>query len=148
MTLKVKSTRFGELEIEETKIINMPEGMIGFSERRFTLLSPPNGPFHWLQSVDNPDLAFVVVDPKNCVIDYDVKLTAEEYRKLGLSWESEIVVFTLVTMDRNPLNVTINLLGPIILNPENMNAMQVVLENGKYSTRHPYFDAAVERKEG
>lgn len=142
MTLHVKSTRFGALEIEKCKIIDMPEGLIGFSERRFALLSPPGGPFHWLQSVDNPDLAFVVVDPKTCLADYDVRLTAEEYRKLGLSGESEIVVFTLVTMDKNPMNITINLLGPIVLNPENMNAMQVILEYGKYSTRHPYFESS------
>jgi len=139
MTLHVKSTRFGELEIEDGKVIEMPDGILGFNEKRFVLLSAGKGPFHWLQAVDNHDLAFVVVDPKTCVPDYEVKLTAEEYRKLGLEKKSETVVLTVVTLDKNPLNTTLNLMGPVILNPENMTALQIVLENGKYSTRHPYF---------
>ncbi len=129
------------MEIEESKIIIMPEGIIGFDEKRFTLLSSHNGPFHWLQAVDNPDLAFVVVDPKTSVADYDIKLTAEEYRKLGLSGNSQGVVLTLVTLNKNPMDITVNLLGPIVLNPNNMTALQIVLENGKYTTRHQYFSS-------
>ncbi len=141
MTLKVKSTRFGELEIEEGKIINMPEGVIGFPEKRFLLLSPEKGPFHWLQAVDNPDLAFVVADPKTCVEDYCLKLTPEECRKLGLDDGTHAVELAVVTMNSNPMEVTINLLGPIVFNPDNMTALQIVLENGNYTTRHPYFRA-------
>jgi flagellar assembly factor FliW len=147
MTKKIKSTRFGELEIEKNKLIEIPEGMLGFDERRFVILSPGNGPFHWLQSVDDPDLAFVVVDPRTSLHDYEVKLTVDEQKKLGLSKESEIVVLSVVTMAKNPLDITINLMGPIILNPGNMTAIQVVLESGKYSTRHPYFSGGPEGKE-
>lgn len=147
MTLKIKSTRFGELEIEKDKLIEMLEGMLGFSERRFVLLSPGNGPFHWLQAVDDPELAFVVVDPKTSLPDYEVKLTEEENKKLGMSKESEIVVLSVVTMAKNPLDITMNLMGPIIMNPANMTAVQIVLESGKYSTRHPYFSGGPERKE-
>lgn len=147
MSLKVKSTRFGELEIEHQKLIEMPDGMIGFEERRYVLLSPANGPFHWLQAVENPDLAFVVVDPKTSLPDYEVKLTLDEHKKLGLSKESEIVVLSVVTMAKSPLDITMNLMGPIILNPGNMTAMQVVLEGGKYSTRQPYFIGGPELKE-
>jgi flagellar assembly factor FliW len=139
MTLHVKSTRFGEQEIEDGKVIEMPDGILGFHEKRFVLLSSEKGPFHWLQAVDNPDLAFVVVDPKTCIPDYEVKLTAEEYRKLGLAQKSQTIILTVVTIDKNPLNTTLNLMGPIVLNPDNMNALQIVLESGKYSTRHPYF---------
>jgi flagellar assembly factor FliW len=139
MTIQVKSTRFGELGIEEGKIIYMPEGMVGFSESRFALLSPPNGPFHWLQAVDNPDLAFVVVDPKTVLPDYELKLTKDEYRKLELAEETETVVLALLTMAGNPLDITVNLLGPIVLNMENMKAIQVVLENSSYSTKHKFF---------
>jgi flagellar assembly factor FliW len=146
MMLTVKSSRFGELEIAKDKLIEMLDGMIGFKERRFVLLSPENGPFHWLQAVDNPDLAFIVVDPKTSVADYEVKLTIDEYKKLGMSTESEIVVLSVVTMAKNPLDITINLMGPIILNPVNMTAIQVVLESGNFSMRHPYFSSVSEFK--
>ena len=144
--IRVASTRFGELEIDADKVINMPEGMLGFNEQRYILLSSGSGPFCWLQAVDNPDLAFVVVDPQTAVPDFDVKLTADEYNYLGLFETGEIVVLTVVTMDRNPLDITINLLGPIVINPETMTAIQVVLEGNRYSTRHPYFDDALTKK--
>jgi len=146
MTIRVNSTRFGELEIEEKKVIKMPEGILGFAEQGFILLSSGSGPFCWLQAVDNPDLAFVVVDPQTAVPDFEVKLTADEYSHLGLFEKGETVILTVVTMGSNPLDITINLLGPIVINPETMTAIQVVLEGSRYSTRHPYFDDSLTRK--
>ncbi len=142
MALKFKSRRFGELEVEDDKVISMPDGILGFSERRFVLLSPKKGPFHWLQSVDNPDLAFVVTDPETVVGEYPVKLTKTEFEKLGLNQDTEIVVLALVTMSKNPYEITMNLLGPVIINPDNMTALQVVLEEKQFSVRHPYFQVS------
>jgi flagellar assembly factor FliW len=146
MMIRVVSTRFGELEIAADKVISMPGGMLGFNEKRYILLSSGTGPFCWLQAVDNPDIAFVVVDPQTAVPDFEVKLTADEYSQLGLRDNGEIVVLTVVTMDRNPLDITINLLGPIVINPETMTAIQVVFEGNRYSTRHPYFDNSLTKK--
>lgn len=139
--MKVKSARFGELETDESKVIEMPEGMLGFAEKRFILLTPANlTPFCWLHSVDNPDLAFVVVDAKHCAPDYTFALTAEECRKLELNEKSEAIYLLVVTMAPDPLDITVNLQGPIVLNPQRMIAKQVVLEGGAYTTRHPFFD--------
>lgn len=146
MIIRVASTRFGELEIEADKVINMPDGMLGFNEQRYILLSSGSGPFCWLQAVDNPDLAFVVVDAKTTVPEFEVKLTADEYRLLGFTGQAETVVLAVVTMASNPLDITINLLGPIVINPYAMTAIQVVLEGSRYSTRHPYFDDSLTKK--
>ncbi len=146
MTIRVNSTRFGELEIDANKVIKMPEGLLGFSEKNFILLSSGSGPFCWLQAVDNPDLAFVVVDPQTAVPDFEVKLTADEYSHLGLCEKGETVILTVVTMGSNPLDITINLLGPIVINPATMTAIQVVLEGSRYSTRHSYFDDSLTKK--
>jgi flagellar assembly factor FliW len=137
--VKVATTRFGELEIEDTKVIAMPDGMLGFRGKRYILLDPGKGsPFTWLQSVDNPGLAFVVVDPLRFFPDYRVKLTADEYQKLLLNEGDEIVFLTVVTMAREPENITVNLQGPVAVNPESMTARQIVLE-GNYLPRHPLF---------
>ena len=62
--MNVMTLRFGEIEIDESRIIEMPVGIIGFEDRRFVIISPDRyGQFFWLQSLDNPDLAFVVTDP-------------------------------------------------------------------------------------
>ena len=148
--LLVKSTRFGEQEVEESKIILMPGGMLGFSEeKRYVLLTPPKpGPFSWLQAVDNPHLAFVVVDAKECFPDHTFALTAEEFRSLELvDAQSEVIFLLVVTMAPNPRDITVNLQGPIVLNPDRMLARQIVLDGASYPSRHPFF-ASSSKNEG
>jgi flagellar assembly factor FliW len=133
--LRVKTTRFGELKIEDGKVIEMPDGMAGFSERHFIILNPEKGgPFCWFQALENPDLAFVVVEPARFAPDYQVKLTREEYDKLQLEPGDETVLLTTVTMNPDPRLITINLQGPIVINPVRMTARQVVLE-GNFPAR-------------
>jgi flagellar assembly factor FliW len=138
--VNVMTTRFGEVDIDVEKIIKIPDSLLGFTEKRFIVLLPDNyGQFFWLQSVDNPALAFVVTDPLSFIQDYEVKLTSEEYKKLKLTPESEVILLSLVTMAQDVKDITINLQGPIVVNPEKMVAKQIVLEDGKYKTKHPLF---------
>ena len=139
--MNVMTTRFGAVEIGDDRIIEMTDGMIGFAERRFILLSPDNnGRFFWFQSVDNPALAFVVTDPTAFVPGYDVTLTPDEYDKLKLDPESaEVILLAVTTISRETGDITINLQGPVVVNPKTMLAKQIVLENGKYELRYPLF---------
>jgi flagellar assembly factor FliW len=138
----IKSIRFGEREVEESKIILMPGGMLGFSEeKRYVLLTPPQpGPFLWLQAVDNPHLAFVVVHAKKSFPGCAFALTAEEFSSLGLvDAQSEVIFLLVVTLAPNPRDITVNLHGPILLNPDRMLARQIVLDGANYSSRQPFF---------
>lgn len=137
--MKIKTARFGELEIDEEKVIQMPDGMVGFRENRFMFLNPEKGPFCWLQAVENPELAFVVVDPTLFVPEYRVKLTQDEYDRLKIEGGDEIVLLSVVTMARDPRQITMNLQGPIVINPSRMIAKQIVLESVQAATRHPIF---------
>lgn len=144
--MKIATTRFGELEIEESRIIHMPDGIIGFEEKRFVILNPEKMPFCWFQAVDNPDMAFVVIDPTVFVPEYQVRLTREEYDRLEVRPDREVLVLALVTMAPDPGKITANLQGPIVLNPESMLARQIVLEDGNYGTRHPLFAKGEQRQ--
>ena len=138
--MRVQTTRFGEQEVDDDKVIRMPEGMLGFAEKRFVLLTPPKlGPFCWFQAVDNPDLAFVVVDAAECVPEGTFALTREESRALEFDEGSEGLFLLVVTMAPNPNGITVNLRGPIALNPDKLIAKQIVLEGDRFSTRHPFF---------
>ncbi|MBJ6724829.1 flagellar assembly protein FliW [Geomesophilobacter sediminis] len=148
--MKVPSTRFGEQEIEEEKVIRMPEGMLGFPDKRFVLLTPPKpGPFLWFQSAEDPNLAFVVVDAKECVPELTFPLTSDEFQKLELDPERPDLIFLLVvTMAPDPLDITVNLQGPIALNAEKLIAKQIVLDGVNYTTRHPFFAPAARQAAG
>jgi flagellar assembly factor FliW len=132
--------RFGNIEIDEDRVIEMPDGMLGFTDRRFIIISPDKyGQFFWLQSLDDPELAFVVTDPALFVQGYEVNLTPDEYERIKLSQDSEAIILAVVTMAPDVFAITLNLQGPIVVNHEKMLAKQIVLEEGKYSTKHPLF---------
>ena len=137
----IQTSRFGEIEVEENQIISLPSGLIGFSEdRRFVIREDDAAaPFLWLQSVDNNGLAFVMIEPHVSVSNYELELTQEHLNKLDAKNIEELRVFVLVTMAKEIKDVTINLQGPLLFNPEKRLGLQFIIPDGKYSTRHLLF---------
>lgn len=137
--MKVQTTRFGDLEIEESAAIEMPRGLIGLEHcTRFVLLEhQPGSPFGWLQSLDCPDLALLVTDPFQFFPDYELEVSDEDQRELGLSVPEDLMVLVTVTVRKDPSEVTANLLGPLVVNVANHRARQIILPGDRYKTRHP-----------
>ena len=133
----IQTSRFGELEVEQARMIRFDEGILGFpKQKEYALIqtSAESG-FYWLQSVDTPELAFVVSDPRLFVPDYQVPAKVEELEGIGLSEPEKAQVFTIVNKSGDML--TGNFQGPLIVNVENRQAKQLVLSDKRYSTRHP-----------
>jgi flagellar assembly factor FliW len=141
IALKITTSRFGDLDIEEDRILHMPSGMIGFPDvNRYVLLEHQEGsPFLWLQSVDRTELAFVLTDPLLFKPDYEVEIGAEDREALDLANGSrEVQTLVVVNLSgAGPKEVTANLLGPVVINPSKGLARQVVLYRSTYSHRHP-----------
>lgn len=140
----IDTRKFGTLEIEEDKVISFPSGLPGFPEHiRYTLLSKDEThPFCWLQSVDDPDLAMIVIDPFVFKPDYriDFQEIIEKMRWNGVE-EKELMVFVVVTFSEDDSQkITANLMGPMIINAEKHEAIQVVLQNNLYSIHHDIFE--------
>lgn len=140
--MKISTTRFGTIEVSEKEVIHMPNGMIGFSdERRFIILRHAEGsPFIWFQSIANPNLAFVLLDPFLLEPNYKIDLQEEDKKDLGLKETSDgIQALVVLNISNNgkSLNITANLLAPIVINIEARRAKQVILFNSTYSHRHP-----------
>lgn len=134
--MNVSTSRFGNVEIDADRIITFPSGLLGFAEHtRFALLQPnPEGVFFWLQSVDAPDLAFVVTDPSLFVTGYEVPIRREQMEELGLSSLEEAQVFVIV--NRYGDDLTGNLQGPLVVNTISKKAAQLVLADQRWTTRH------------
>lgn len=143
MTERCVTSRFGEIEFTLNDVWTFAEGILGFpSHQRFVLVEhKPGSPFNWLQSVDEGTLAFLVVDPTHYVADYGPEMPESVARELGLTMETPIVVYTIVTIPPGrPEDMTLNLAGPLVLNVETRTAKQVVLEDESYLVRHPAFE--------
>jgi len=139
--MRLKTKAFGEIEISEKQRLHFKQGIFGFEDvHEFVLLdSPDNSPFYWLQAEKQPETAFVLIDPKIKFTDYKLKLDAKDREELNLNSDNDIIIFVIVTIYENPMDITINLLGPIIINKVTHEAKQVINQNDNYSVKHPLF---------
>lgn len=142
--MDINTTRFGKLSVDDERIMTFPRGLLGFpSFSRYALIQTgEENYFFWLQSVDEPTLAFVVTDPSIFFKDYEVPIRDETQADLNLSDPSFLQVFVICNKVDEWL--TGNLLGPIVVNAQNRTAMQVVLTEKKWTTRQPLFKLQAE----
>lgn len=135
----IKTSSFGDIEVEKEKIIQFKDGIPGFKEEKefiVILNEDKDSPLHWLQSVNTPELAFVITDPFEIYDDYDFDISESLVKKLDLKDEGEVVVYTIVVIPEDIRKMTTNLLGPIVINSSNMLAKQIIIEDKNYSTKH------------
>ncbi|MDH5752225.1 MAG: flagellar assembly protein FliW [Deltaproteobacteria bacterium] len=139
--MKIQTTRFGTIDVQEDQVITLVEGMLGFTEcTRFVLMDDEIGePFQWLQSLDIPSLAFVVIDPSIILPNYHFSVKKDQIKPLETKKVEELQVYVIVTMSSDILDVTVNLQGPLVVNKNTNVGIQIVLNDPKFSTRHSLF---------
>ena len=147
--VKIKTTRFDEIEVSDEEIIELPAGLIGFPElKRYVLLDhDTDSPFKWLQSLDDGAIAFVLINPLLFKPDYTVEVSETEVADLQLDKEEDAVISVIITMPSNPQNMTANLKAPLVFNLKNRKGRQVILNNSAYTTRHNIMEEVKERAE-
>lgn len=135
--MDVRTTRFGVIQIAEDRVITFPKGLLGFpNARRYCLLEPgEDACFFWLQSLDEPGLAFVVTDPSLFVGDYSVPIRQEQMDELKLAKPEDAQVFVIV--NKVDQSLTGNLQGPLVINTLTREGEQFVLAEKRWTTRHP-----------
>jgi len=141
--LIVENTRFGTIEIKEDKIITMKRDMPGFPGRkRFVLLNREESrPFLWYQCVDDPALAFILLNPYLSMPDYSFDLNSILSE---MSWQTDgvdnVTIFVIVNASSGvPGKMTVNLMAPMIINTNRLEAIQVIMQDSVYSHKHPLF---------
>ena len=153
--MNVKTRHFGEVDIDESKVITMDNGLFGFENyKKYVLLYDssseeiPN--IQWLQSVDEELLALPVMIPTTIVPDYNPVVDDEYLENLGEWSEETISMLVTVTVPANIKDISINLKAPIIINTTTMKGSQVVAENPDYEIKfkiHELLEAARKKKE-
>jgi len=131
----VNTSRFGQVECDEDRIIRFPKGILGFPRyKRYALIQPDqDSSFFWLQSADTTDLAFVVTDPSHFVPTYRVALRPEHLMELGLSTLEDAQVFVIVNKRDHVL--TGNLQGPLVINVRQCVGAQLIISDRRHTTR-------------
>ena len=139
--MKIMTRKFGEIEIDEKKILVMPEGLPGFPgfERFILLEDPKTSPFCWFQSMEEPNLALVIMSPFIFKPDYKIDL---EGFIASRDWKEtqtgDVLIYVVINISEGEKEkkITANLMGPIIINSKNNEAIQVIISDSTYSHQH------------
>ena len=150
--MKLTTSRFGEIIVDEKSVITFPEGIPGFEHTRQYVIVPhrtgsgQTSPFRWLQSVDEPGLALPVINPWSIRPDYAPTVAGLIIKELGITdVRAQAQFLAVVTIPtNNPGGITVNLLAPILINRTTHVAKQVIVQNETYSIRTPIATAPTE----
>jgi flagellar assembly factor FliW len=149
--MKLTTRIFGEVEIEDSKIINFPNGIIGFPDlTRFTLMHDEeqgSGTIKWLQSIEEPGFAMPVIDPLVVCPDYNPEVDKNIIQDIGDLKDEDILVLVTVTVPHDLTKMTVNLMGPFIINAEERKGVQAIVENSDYPVKFPIYDILQKNKE-
>lgn len=134
----IESVRFGQLEVPDDKIITMKRPILGFEKLvSFCLVQREDmEPFHWLQSTEDPEVAFIVLNPAVFYEDYRIEVNPKEIAELEIADLKSVETYAVVTVPEDPQRMSVNLQGPILINTENGFAKQLILVNSDYRVQH------------
>lgn len=138
----LNTRHFGEIEIDENNIIDFPNGILAFEDiKKYIVINNPNDdiPFQWLQSVDNPDLAFVIANPYLFVKEYEFDIPEKVINKLKIENPKDIMIYSIAVVPEELKDMTINLKAPIVININKKLGKQIVLENDKFQLKYKIF---------
>lgn len=131
-----QSSRFGELTVPEESLIDFPAGMIGFPNHRNYVMIDHKPPFSWLHSIDDPYLAFVVVDALEFGENYQLEAPIGD-KVIDLKEDDEFAILVIITVRSDPRFTTANLKAPLFVNIRNRKGVQVIYDDARLSTRFP-----------
>jgi flagellar assembly factor FliW len=144
--LVIKSTRFKEFSVPADSVIIFPSGLIGFPRAQRFVMIEHKLPFSWLHSVEDPSLAFVVVNGAEFGDEYAIEPPFGD-KDIDLQPDDEYAVLVIVTVRGDPKLTTANLKAPLFVNIRNRRGVQVIYDNPKFSTRQPLWKEGQEPKE-
>ncbi len=138
----ITTTRFGNLEIPDDKIITMPKPVLGFeSLKRYCIIEREDcAPFLWYQAVDNPEVAFIICNPTIFYPEYNIEVNPKELEEIRIANIKAIETYAIVTIPTATNKMSINLQGPILINTDTCLAKQLVLVNSQYKVKHYVMD--------
>ncbi len=132
--------RAERVEVDPADVYELTPGLVGFEQlTRFAIVPEADSPVEWLQSLDDPSVAFAIIEPFLFYPDYGFELADRDCQDLGLHVPQNAVVRCLLTLSPAVEQITANLLAPLVLNRESRKGRQIILPDSNLSMRFPIF---------
>ena len=148
----VKTRHFGEVNLDEDKVLTFDDGIIGFEDcKRYTILyhneEGGNNTISWLQSLDVPELALPVISPLSVLADYNPIVEDEVLTPLGELTEENIIILLTLSVPSDITKMSANLKAPLIINADTKKGCQIIAENPDYVVKYNIYEQAKKCKE-
>ena len=146
--MEVLTREKGKVAVAEENLLTIPEGLFGFEMySKYALIDSDYMPFIWLQSCEDSNLAFLIIDPFRICSNYEADIDDETLSKIGIEKPEDIILMAIVTVPSNGTPITANLQGPLVINKKNQKCMQVVLNDSRWSTKFDIMKALEQKGE-
>jgi flagellar assembly factor FliW len=150
--MQIVTKNFGEIAVDDEKIIHFPAGIIGFPDLTdFALIHDDekgSGNVHWLQSVQEAGFAMPIMNPLIVAPEYNPTVNDDLFSAIGGHDEDETLVFVTLTVPKDITAMSVNLKGPIVINGATRKACQVILEDKQYEIKFPIYEILNQKKGG
>lgn len=135
---QLEHLRLGKVTYTDEDLICFAQGLLGFEKKKYYILVANEDyyPFVWMISTDDPTVSFVMANPLIFMPEYNPNISKRELNEIEVENPQSLVMYVIITLNRDPLLSTANLSGPILINMEKKIGKQLVLLDDQYSTKH------------
>ncbi len=146
--MKYVTARFGEIDFKETEVLNFPKGILGFSQlTRYVILDRKDfAPFKWIQSLEDPNVAFVILDPVQFFPNFKLEINEKELEELNYTNSRDLITYVIINIPPDVSLASADLLGPLVINTKKRLAKQAVMPESPYTTKHYLLDELKKRE--
>lgn len=145
----VKTKNFGEIETDDNNIFTFDCGIPGFEKlKKFTIIkNDTDSPFSWLQSLEEPEISFIIMDVYNIFPNYDPLVYDDDLKSLGKIENNNLIIYNIVVIPPIISQMSVNLKAPIVINAETKKGKQIITKNEDYPIKY-YFYEKLKKKNG
>lgn len=134
--MEVLTKTNGVVQVQDDKILTFEEGLFGFEDyKKYALIDSEYEPFIWLQSIENQNLAFLIIDPFLVCSSYEADIDDSSLAKIDVTKPEDVVIMTIVTVPQDGSAITANFQGPLVINKQNKKCLQVILTDNRWTTK-------------
>ncbi|CCX89417.1 flagellar assembly factor FliW [Clostridium sp. CAG:590] len=150
--MRVQTKFFGEVELDDNKVIEFPNGIIGFEDfKKFAIIydieDDRDTKISWLQSLEEPTLALPVVDPLAVTTEYAPMIEDELLKPLGNPADEDLLFLLVMTVPSDMTKVTANMKAPVIISTEERKGVQLIVDNADYPVKFNVYESVQKMKE-
>ena len=150
--MRVQTKFFGEVELDDNKVIEFPNGIIGFEDfKKFAIIydieDDRDTKISWLQSLEEPTLALPVVDPLAVTTEYAPMIEDELLKPLGNPADEDLLFLLVMTVPSDMTKVTANMKAPVIISTEERKGVQLIVDNADYPVKFNLYESVQKMKE-